>query len=125
MAYLLIGLGAIVGANARYFVSVFAAGRWGAAFPYGTLIINVTGSAILGFTLGIITARFDNNTTARLLFAVGFCGAYTTFSTFAFETLALSRERSHLPAVTNLLASTVLALAATGAGLALASLLSA
>jgi len=121
--YLLIGLGAIVGANARYFLSAFAAGRWGTAFPYGTLLINATGSVALGFCLGIVAARFGNSDTARLLIATGFCGAYTTFSTFAFETLALSRERAHLPAVANALGSTVLGLVGAGVGLLLAGVL--
>src|SRR5438067_7305899 len=98
-AFVLIGLGGVLGANARYLVSVWAANRWGVAFPYGTLLVNATGSFLIGFVLALVAARFGDSAEGRLLVVAGFLGAYTTFSTFAFETVALSRQRAHWPAL--------------------------
>ncbi len=81
MKYLVIGLGGFVGANARYVVAQWAAQRWGTQFPYGTFIINITGSFILGF-FQILVSNFAWSDNWRLLIAIGFVGAYTTFSTF-------------------------------------------
>jgi CrcB protein len=86
---LLIGIGGFIGANLRYAVSVWAAGRFGLVFPWGTLIINVTGSFILALFLGYAVAHTRLDDRVRLLLAVGFCGAYTTFSTYAVESIAL------------------------------------
>lgn len=124
IAFLLIGLGGVLGANARYLVSVWAADRWGTAFPFGTLIINVSGSFAMGFFLELVAASFNNDLNARLLIGTGFLGAYTTFSTFAFETIALARERDHRPALINALGSAGLGIAAATAGYLLALLLS-
>jgi fluoride exporter len=121
-AFLLIGLGGALGANARYLVSTWAANRWGTAFPYGTLIVNVTGSFLLGCVLTVVVVRFGDDLDTRLLIATGFFGAYTTFSTFAFETLALTRQGGYLAATVNVLGTTLLALAGAAAGIALASL---
>jgi CrcB protein len=68
--------------------------RYGTRFPYGTLVINVTGSFILGFFLTLITERIVVHPYWRLFFAIGFLGAYTTFSTFTFESLALVQGRA-------------------------------
>jgi CrcB protein len=122
-AVLLIGLGGMLGANARYLVSVWAAGRFGTAFPYGTLIINVSGSALLGFILTLAMARFSNDPTPRLLLATGFLGAYTTFSTFAFETVALVRQGSLRSALGNAVGSTAVSVLGACAGILLATLL--
>src|SRR4051812_24315845 len=84
-----ISLGAIAGANLRYFLSQ-QIGKWaGTAFPYGTLAINVSGSFVLGFFLVWTTDRVLADPRWRLLVAVGFCGGYTTFSSFAYESFAL------------------------------------
>ncbi len=83
--YLFIGLGGFLGANARYLVSGWAASRWGAAFPFGTLIVNITGSLLLGFFLTLTTGQVPVDPRWRSFFAIGFLGAYTTFSTYAFE----------------------------------------
>ena len=79
--FLIISLGAILGANARYWLGGWAAEKFGPSFPYGTLIINVTGSLMLGFFMTLITDRFIVDPRWRLLVAIGFLGAYTTFST--------------------------------------------
>ena len=123
MAYLLIGIGGFLGANARYLVGGWIAERYGTSFPYGTLIINVSGSFMLGFFLVIISERLLAHPNWRLFFAIGFLGAYTTFSTFSFESLALIQERSYLLALTNMVGSVVLGLIAALGGMAIARLL--
>ena len=92
--FLLIGAGAALGANARFVVSVWAAGRFGAGFPFGTLIVNVTGSLLLGFLLELTTSRFISSPEMRLFLATGFLGSYTTFSTYTVESLVLMRSGS-------------------------------
>jgi CrcB protein len=122
MAYLLIGLGGFLGANARYLVAGWITERLGPAFPYGTLVINVSGSFFLGFFLIFIAERLVVHPNWRLFFAIGFLGAYTTFSTFSFENFALLQERSYLLALVNMLGSVVLGLMAVLAGIIVARL---
>ena len=93
MAYLWIALGAVVGASARYFLSSHIARLFSSSFPYGTLLINITGSLLLGFFLVWTSERVLIDPRWRLLIAIGFCGSYTTFSSYAFETFALGRAR--------------------------------
>lgn len=119
MTYLLIGLGGFLGANARYALSVWAADRFGTAFPYGTFIINISGSFLMGIVLTLIAGQFHNAANARLLMATGFLGAYTTFSTFAYETLALLRQRDWRGGLLNYLGSVVLGVAAAALGIGL------
>jgi CrcB protein len=97
MKYLIVGIGGFIGANARYLVGTWAAQRWGTAFPYGTFIVNITGCFVLGFfaTLALRLAWNDN---WRLLIAVGFVGAFTTFSTFEYDTLQLIAQGRQLGA---------------------------
>lgn len=90
--YLLITLGAALGANARYLVNVWAANRFGADFPYGTLLVNISGSFILGLLLALASGRLSLSPDLRLLLAVGFLGSYTTFSSYAVESLNLWRD---------------------------------
>ena len=106
----LIGIGGVLGANARYLVSVWAARRIGADFPYGTLIVNLSGSLLLGFLATGIVSRVVYEPEVQLLVSVGFLGAYTTFSTFAFESVGLVRRRAYVLATANVLGSTVLGL---------------
>src|SRR2546421_11991980 len=93
-AYLWVSLGAILGANLRYFLSRLTAKLTTVDFPYGTLIINVTGSFILGLFMIWTTERVLADVRWRWLIAIGFCGSYTTFSSYAFETIA-SMEQGH------------------------------
>lgn len=120
MNYLWISLGAIVGASARYFLSTFVARYFSGAFPYGTLFINVSGSLILGFFLVYSTERALPDPHWRLLIAIGFCGSYTTFSSYAFESFALMEQGQWLMMGLNVLFSNTLCLAAVVAGAALA-----
>ncbi len=118
-AVLWVGLGGFLGANARYLLGGWVASRYGAAFPYGTFVINVTGSFILGFFLAFAQDRVWVAPSARLLFAVGFVGAYTTFSTFEYESVRLLQDREMLLAAVYLFGSVLTGGVATIAGMAL------
>lgn len=108
--YLLIAIGAALGANARYLVSVSAGNRFGADFPYGTFIVNVTGSFILGFLLTLGTGRLQLSPEARLLLAVGFLGSFTTFSSYTVESLNLLRDAGLWPGLLNIVGNNVVGL---------------
>jgi CrcB protein len=120
---LVISLGAIAGANARYFLSRYAAKLLGPVFPYGTLIINVVGSLIVGFFLIWTSERVLVDPRWRLLVVVGFCGAFTTFSSYAFETMAYFEQGQWLLMFTNFFSNNFLCLGAALAGMALARVL--
>jgi CrcB protein len=120
---LYISIGAILGANARYWLGDWAAQKWGTAFPYGTFIINLTGSLLLGFFITIATERFLIDPRLRILIAVGFFGAYTTFSTFAMESFNLLSNGQWLYGIFNLFGSTLLGVLAAALGVYLGKLL--
>jgi CrcB protein len=117
---LVISLGAILGANARWIISRYAARILGPVFPYGTLVINVSGSFVVGFFMIWATERVLLDPRWRLLLVVGFCGAFTTFSSFAFETMAYFEQGQWLLMSANFLSNNLLCLAAVLAGMALA-----
>ncbi|HXG24359.1 MAG TPA: fluoride efflux transporter CrcB [Chthonomonadales bacterium] len=103
--YLVIGLGGFIGANARYIIGGWVQQKWGSSFPYGTFVINITGSFILGL-FATLALRFTWSEYLRLWVAIGFVGAYTTFSTFEYETLRLIMEgRQYFAAAFNVLGS--------------------
>ena len=121
--FLAISVGAIVGANLRYWMSRSAV-RWlGPVFPYGTLGINVLGSFVLGFFLVWTSERVLVDPRWRLLIAVGFCGGYTTFSSYAYETMAFFEQGQWTLMAANFLANNVLACGAVVAGMVLARVL--
>jgi CrcB protein len=121
--FLAISVGAIVGANLRYWMSRSAV-RWlGPVFPYGTLSINVLGSFVLGFFLVWTSERVLVDPRWRLLIAVGFCGGYTTFSSYAYETMAFFEQGQWTLMTANFLANNLLACAAVLAGMAVARVL--
>jgi CrcB protein len=122
-AMLLIGFGGLLGANARYLVSIWAAGRFGVGFPFGTFVINVSGSLAVGLLLSLLSAQFDGAPDVRLLLATGFLGAYTTFSTFTYETIALLREAQTRLAVVNAVGSAFLGIASCSLGVLLGDLI--
>jgi CrcB protein len=95
LPFLAVSVGGILGANTRYIVSLYIAERLGTAFPYGTLLINVTGSLIIGFFLTFATERLSLDPIWRLFFATGFLGAYTTFSSYTFEAAQLVRDGAY------------------------------
>jgi CrcB protein len=115
-----ISLGAVVGACARYLLSNYVARHAFSAFPYGTLLINVSGSMLLGFFLILATERLFVADRWRLLVAVGFCGSYTTFSSYAFESFALMEQGQWLQLTMNVVGSNVLCFASVAVGAAIA-----
>jgi CrcB protein len=121
--FLAISLGAIVGGNARYWMSRSALRLLGPVFPYGTLAINVLGSFVLGFFMVWTTQRVMVDPRWRLLVAVGFCGGFTTFSSYAFESMALMEQGQWLLMAANIVSNNLLSLGAVLAGMALARLL--
>lgn len=120
--FILISTGAVLGANLRYWVGDWAAQRWSASLPYGTLLVNLTGSLLLGFLMTLIADRLVVDPRWRLFFAVGFLGAYTTFSTYMFESFALLEKGQWLLGLGNLLGSSLMGLLAVGAGIYLAKM---
>ena len=117
--YLWIAMGAVLGASARYFLNGLVGRNFSSAFPYGTLLINVSGSLVVGFFLVYSTERVVDSRW-RLLIAVGFCGSYTTFSSYAFESFALMERGQWWLVSLNALTSNLLCLAAVLVGAALA-----
>src|SRR4051812_3461786 len=117
---LVIAFGAAAGANLRYELSLWAARQWGAAFPYGTLLINVAGSFAIGVVMVLLTTRFSIGDFWRPLLVTGLLGGFTTFSTFSYETSVLLISGSWLAAGLNILGSVGLGLVGVflGAGLA-------
>lgn len=104
---LVIGMGGFLGAVCRYGVAVWTGQRWGRSFPLGTFVINVSGSFLIGLLMPLLTERFIVNPQWRLLLVVGFLGAYTTFSTFEYETGALLKDGQWLYAGLNVMGSVV------------------
>ncbi len=105
MNYLIIGVGGFIGAIARYILAVWIGERWGRSFPLGTFIINVSGSFLIGLLMTLFAERFMINPQWRLLLVVGFLGAYTTFSTFEYETGTLLKDGELLIAGLNVVFS--------------------
>jgi CrcB protein len=119
-ALLLVGAGGFAGANARYLVSTLAAKHLSASLPWGTLAVNVMGSFLVAGFVVWTTERVLADPAYRLLVVVGFCGAYTTFSSYAFETVHLL-EQGHLwAAAANVVMNNLLCVLAAVAGVAVA-----
>ncbi|HEU4549521.1 MAG TPA: fluoride efflux transporter CrcB [Rhizomicrobium sp.] len=110
--YLAVALGGALGTAGRYFVSGLVANAFGETFPWGTLIINITGSFIIGFfsTLTAPEGRLMVSGVTRQLVMVGICGGYTTFSSFSLQTLNLMRDGEWVPAAGNVMGSVALCL---------------
>ena len=118
--YLAVAAGGALGAVARYFLGGTILSRVGSPFPTATFVINVTGSFVLGFFMTVATERAMFGQHLRLAVAVGFVGAYTTFSTFEYETLRLAEERGFVLALLNVVLSVAVGFAAVWGGMALA-----
>jgi CrcB protein len=116
--YLLVGFGGFLGTIARFVLSRWVGMLVDTRFPLGTFVINVSGSFVLG-VIGTMVAQkvFANSDAVRLALGVGFLGAFTTFSTFEFETHALIEDGSWLTATTNIVASVLFGLLAVRAGI--------
>lgn len=116
----LIGVGGAAGAVARYLVDGAVASAVRGAFPWGTLVINLSGSFVLGLLFGLAIERAVLPSDIRAPLMIGFLGAYTTFSTLMLESLRLWEDGSVTLALANLVGSSALGMAAVIAGLALA-----
>jgi CrcB protein len=121
--FLAISVAAIVGANLRYLLSRLAAMELGSVFPYGTLFINIVGSFIVGFFVIWTTERALVDPRWRLLVVVGFCGSFTTFSSYAFETMAYLEQGQWGLMLANILSNNLLCLGGALAGMAVARVL--
>ncbi len=123
MQFVWVGLGGFLGANARYIIALWAAERFGTNFPYGTLIANVAGCFLIGFFLTLATEWLSVTPEVRLFVAVGFLGGFTTFSSFAFETMQLGISSSWWMASLNVLADIILGFIGVLLGIYLARIL--
>lgn len=121
--FLAISVAAIVGANLRYLLSRLAAKEFGPAFPYGTLAINIVGSFIVGFFVIWTTERVLVDPRWRLLVVIGFCGSFTTFSSYAFDSMSFLDHGQWGLMLANVLANNLLCLGGALAGMALARVL--
>ncbi len=119
MPLILIGLGGFAGAISRYLVDGFVVDRTGAAFPWGTLVVNLSGSFVLGLLFAMTAERAILPADIRGPVMIGFIGAYTTFSTYMLESWTLLEGGSWAPALANIGGSVVLGLVAVAAGLTL------
>ena len=122
MTLVLVGLGGFLGAIARYLVDGWITERAGAAFPFGTLVVNLSGAFVLGLIFALTVERGLLPEAIRPPVFIGFIGAYTTFSTLALESWRLIENGSYVLGVANLVGSIVLGIVAVVAGLALGRL---
>ena len=104
---LIIGLGGFLGAIARYIVALWIGQRWGRTFPLGTFVVNVSGSFLISLLMSLFTERFMVNPQLRLFLVIGFLGAYTTFSTFEYETGNLVKDGEWSMALANVILSVI------------------
>jgi len=121
--YLIIGAGGFTGAIARFAVAVWIGQRWGRSFPLGTFVINVSGSFFIGLLMYLLAEKLMANPQWRLFLVVGFLGAYTTFSTFEYETGKLLEESEWMLAGLNVGGSVIAGFIALKAGELLAKIL--
>ena len=115
-----VALGSAVGGAARFALSTFIQQRASTAFPTGTLIVNITGSLLLGFVLRYALGSPSVSAEVRALLTTGFCGGYTTFSTFSYETIALIEDGDYRRAAIYIALSVAVSLTATFLGIAAA-----
>ncbi len=118
LAYILVAVGGAIGSVSRYWLSGLVATRYGEAFPWGTLVINVTGSFVIGIFAALTTPDIasTHRLAIRQFFMVGICGGYTTFSSFSLQTLDLLRDRQWLYAGGNVILSVIFCMVAVWLG---------
>ena len=120
--YLVIGIGGFTGAISRYAVAAWIGERWGRSFPMGTLVVNLSGCFLIGFLMTFFLERYIVDSHWRSFLVVGFLGAYTTFSTFEYETGGLIKDGELLYAALNIVLSVAAGFAALKLGEFLAHL---
>ena len=109
---LAVALGGAIGSVARYLVGIGSGKLFGMAFPWGTLIINITGSFLIGAFIGLFATRWDLSQTVRVFLTVGICGGYTTFSTFSLDAFYLMERGENLASTAYMIGSVVLSVSA-------------
>lgn len=119
VSLLLVAIGGAIGSVCRYLVGVGAGRLLGAEFPYGTMIVNITGSFVMGLFIEMLTAKFNGSEPLRLFVAVGILGGFTTLSSFSLDSIALFERGAIAASAVYVGASIVLSLAALVAGLQL------
>lgn len=119
---LFIGLAGLLGTLSRYFLSGWAARKFGETFPMGTLLVNLIGCFLIGFLFYLMQERFLVNQTLRTIILIGFLGGFTTFSSFGMQTFTLLRDGEFGFAVLNIVVSNVGGLILVWAGYSLAKL---
>jgi len=122
LKYVVVGVGGFLGAIARYMLGAYIGSRYGVRFPYGTFVINVSGSFLVGFILTLLS-RTTASPYWRYLIPIGFIGAYTTFSTFEYETLRAVQDGQAITGLLNVALSVIVGFAAVWAGAAIGRVL--
>lgn len=117
-----VALGGALGSVARYMLSLAIQNATGSSFPLGTLIVNVTGAAILGFLMQLFVMRTASTPAFHVMLTAGFCGGYTTFSTFSYETIRLIEQGAWRNASAYVIASVLLSLGGVLLGVRIASM---
>jgi len=118
VSYIWIGVGGAIGSIARYWISGLIAERFGQTFPYGTLVVNITGSLVIGIFAALTDpeGRWLVSPSFRQFFMIGICGGYTTFSSFSLQTFAMAQDGEWFRAAANSLASFAFCLLAVWLG---------
>ncbi|MHB1937715.1 MAG: fluoride efflux transporter CrcB [Acidobacteriaceae bacterium] len=122
--YMYIAVGGALGSIARFWVGSAVASRLGTKFPYGTLVVNMTACVLLGFSLTFLAKRVDLNPAWRVLVPIGFLGAYSTFSSYEWETVATLRNGDFPMAALYAFGSLFLGLVAVWCGMLVAEMIS-
>jgi fluoride exporter len=114
--YLIVGFGGFAGSVARYWVGAYVGQRMGTRFPYGTFLINISGSFLIGFVMTVLTEKTSLSPNWRYLVPIGFIGGYTTFSTFEYETLRAMQDGQFTAGILNVVLSVIMGFAMVWAG---------
>ena len=112
-----IGMGGFIGAVLRYWISGITYDKFGISFPYGTFVVNITGAFILGLFIALTENRFILHPSLKVAITIGILGAFTTFSTFCYETVALIQTGNFVKAFLNIVLSVLIGLIAILAGI--------
>jgi fluoride exporter len=116
MKYLMVGIGGAIGSVLRFWVSSTLGERIGARFPFGTFVVNITGSFLIGFVVTLLASKANWDPNWRYLIPIGFIGGYTTFSAFEYETLRSMQDGKLLVACLNVILSVTVGFAAVWLG---------
>ncbi len=116
MKYLMVGIGGAFGSVLRFWMGSYIGGRFGSRFPYGTFVINISGSFLIGLVIAIVAEKTQWSDNWRYLIPIGFIGGYTTFSAFEYETFRLFQDGQMLTAALNVALSVGVGFAGVWAG---------